>query len=36
MEAARNKVELHSVIIEVDESTGKAVSMRRYTVARDQ
>jgi metallophosphoesterase (TIGR00282 family) len=35
MEAARDKVELHSVIIEVDETTGKAVSMRRYTVARD-
>jgi metallophosphoesterase (TIGR00282 family) len=34
MEAARGKVELHSVIIEVDEATGKAISVRRYTVER--
>ncbi len=34
MEAARGKVELHSVIVEVDEETGKAVSMRRYEVER--
>ncbi len=35
MEAARGKVELHSVIVEVDEATGKAVSVRRYTIAPD-
>jgi 2',3'-cyclic-nucleotide 2'-phosphodiesterase len=34
MEAARGKVELHSVILEVDESTGKAVSIRRHVVER--
>jgi metallophosphoesterase (TIGR00282 family) len=34
MEAARGKVELHSVLVEVDEVTGKAVSVRRYTVER--
>jgi metallophosphoesterase (TIGR00282 family) len=34
MEAARGKVELHSVIIEVDEATGKAISVRRYTLER--
>ncbi len=34
MEVARGKVELHSVIVEVDESTGKAVSIRRHTLAR--
>jgi metallophosphoesterase (TIGR00282 family) len=34
MEAARGKVELHSVLVEVDEVTGKAVSVRRYTVDR--
>lgn len=33
MEAARRGTELHSVIIEVDENTGKALSARRYTVA---
>lgn len=31
MEAAKGRVELHSVIIEVDEMTGKALSARRYT-----
>ncbi len=31
MEAAKNKVELHSVLVEVDESTGRALSVRRYT-----
>jgi metallophosphoesterase (TIGR00282 family) len=30
MEAAKNDVQLHAVIIEVDESTGRAVSIRRY------
>jgi metallophosphoesterase (TIGR00282 family) len=30
MEAARGKVELHSVIVQVDETTGKAISIRRY------
>ncbi len=35
MEPARGKVELHSVIVETDESTGKAVSIRRHTVARE-
>ncbi len=33
MEAARHGAELHSVIIEVDEKTGKAISLRRYTIA---
>ena len=36
MEAARGKVELHSVLVEVDEATGKAVSVRRYTVERNR
>jgi metallophosphoesterase (TIGR00282 family) len=35
MEAARGKVELHAVIVEVDEATGTAVSIRRYTIAPD-
>lgn len=34
MEAARSGAELHSVIVDVDESTGKARSIRRYTIAR--
>jgi metallophosphoesterase (TIGR00282 family) len=34
MEPARGKVELHAVIVEVDEETGKAISIRRHTVAR--
>lgn len=33
MEAARHGAELHSVIVEVDESTGRAASIRRYTVS---
>ena len=33
MEAARGGVELHSVIVEVDETTGKATAIRRHTVA---
>src|SRR3954464_13399533 len=32
MEAAKNHVELHSVIIDVDESTGKATAIRRHTI----
>ena len=32
MEAARHGAELHAVIVEVDESTGKAASIRRHTV----
>ena len=32
MEAARGKVEFHSVIVGVDETTGKAVSMRRHVI----
>jgi metallophosphoesterase (TIGR00282 family) len=31
MEAARHGAELHAVIIEVDEKTGKATAVRRYT-----
>ena len=30
MEAARGQVELHSVIVQVEETTGKAISIRRY------
>jgi hypothetical protein len=30
MEAARGGVELHAVIVDVDESTGKAIGIRRY------
>lgn len=33
MEAARHGGELHSVIVEVDESTGRAAAIRRYTVS---
>lgn len=33
MEAARGGVELHAVIIDADETTGKATAVRRYTVA---
>jgi hypothetical protein len=32
MEAAKHGVELHSVIIEIDEKTGKATDIRRFTV----
>jgi metallophosphoesterase (TIGR00282 family) len=32
MEAARGGVELHGVIAEVDESTGKATAIRRYSL----
>jgi len=34
MEAARGKVELHSVIISVDEDTGKALAVRRHLIER--
>ncbi|MGH9667406.1 MAG: YmdB family metallophosphoesterase, partial [Bryobacteraceae bacterium] len=34
MEAARRGAELHSVIVHIDEISGKALSIRRYTVAR--
>jgi metallophosphoesterase (TIGR00282 family) len=33
MEAARHGAELHGVIVEVDEATGRAANVRRYTVA---
>jgi metallophosphoesterase (TIGR00282 family) len=33
MEAARHGAELHSVIVEVDENTGRASTVRRYTVS---
>lgn len=33
MEAARHGAELHSVIVEVDELTGRATAVRRYTVS---
>ena len=32
MEAARHGAELHSVILSVDETTGKAVSIKRHTI----
>jgi len=35
MEPATGGVELHSVIVEVDEASGKAVSIRRHTVRGD-
>jgi hypothetical protein len=35
MEAARGSPELHSVILEVDETTGRAVDIRRHTVRGD-
>jgi 2',3'-cyclic-nucleotide 2'-phosphodiesterase len=35
MEAARHAPELHSVIVDVDESTGRARSVRRHTVGGD-
>ena len=34
-EPAKGSVELHSVIIEVDEQTGKALTMKRHTVRGD-
>ncbi len=35
MEAATHKIELHSVIIEVDETTGQARSIRRHAIQGD-
>jgi 2',3'-cyclic-nucleotide 2'-phosphodiesterase len=35
MEPAKGSVELHSVIVEVDDSSGKAVQIRRHTVRGD-
>jgi hypothetical protein len=35
MEAAKKAVELHSVIVEIDDETGKAVRIRRHTVNGD-
>jgi hypothetical protein len=35
MEAAKDSPELHSVIVEVDDRTGKAISIRRHTVRGD-
>lgn len=35
MEPAKGSVELHSVIVEVDDATGKAVNIRRHTVRGD-
>ena len=35
MEAARGGVELHSVIVEVDDASGKALAARRHTVRGD-
>jgi metallophosphoesterase (TIGR00282 family) len=35
MEPAKRMVELHSVIVDVDDATGKAVSVRRHTVKGD-
>ncbi len=33
MEAAKKGVELHAVIVQVDDATGRAQSIRRYTIA---
>lgn len=35
MEAAKGGVELHAAIVEADEQTGRAVSLRRLTVCQD-
>jgi hypothetical protein len=35
MEAAKHKIELHSVIVDVDETTGKARSIRRHAIQGD-
>ncbi len=35
MEAAKTMVELHAVILEVDESTGKASSIQRHAIRGD-
>jgi calcineurin-like phosphoesterase len=33
MEAARGRPELHAVIVSIDDTTGRAASARRYTIA---
>jgi calcineurin-like phosphoesterase len=35
MEAAKHGAELHSVIVDVDEETGKARAIRRHTINGD-
>ena len=35
MEAAKGAVEFHSVIVEVDDATGKAIAIRRHTIQGD-
>lgn len=35
MEPSKTSVELHSVIVEVDDATGKALSIRRHTIRGD-
>jgi hypothetical protein len=35
MEAARTGAELHSVIVDVDETSGRARAIRRHTVNGD-
>ena len=35
MEAAKHGVELHSVIVDVDEETGNARAIRRHTINGD-
>ena len=35
MEAAKGSPELHSVVLEVDEATGKAIHFKRHTVRGD-
>ena len=35
MEAAKHSRELHSVIVDVDETSGKAIAIRRHTIQGD-
>jgi len=35
MEAAKGSPELHSVILEVNENTGQAITIRRHTIRGD-
>ena len=35
MEAAKHKVELHSVIVDVDAGSGQATAIRRHTIQGD-
>ena len=35
MEPSKLQVELHSVIVEVDDATGKAISIKRHTIGGD-